>query len=266
MDVIVCVKHVPDAETRLRASSSGKWIDTDGVKFTVNNTYDEAAAEEALRLKEKCGARSVRVITVGPARAEEALRYVLSMGADEATHIEVPADALLDPLTVARLLAGVIKTLPHDIVMVGKQAADDEAGVVGSALGALLGLPSYAFVTQLDPDAASKTLKMHRYVEGGEEHFHGPFPAVVSLLKGAADPRTPTLPNILKARKKPLTKVPLADAEAKARALSPTAAAGSVRSFLLPPPKTGAKMIEFQTPEEAAEKLVRLLREEAKVL
>ncbi len=266
MDVIVCVKHVPDAETRLRAASSGKWIDPDGVKFTVNNTYDEAAAEEALRLKEKCGAKSVRVITVGPARAEEALRYVLSMGADEATLIETPPDAQLDPLTTSRLLAGVIKTLPHDIVMVGKQAADDEAGVVGSALGALLGLPSYAFVTELSPDATTKTLKMRRYVEGGEEHFHGPFPAVISLLKGAADPRTPTLPNILKARKKPLTKVPLADAQAKAQALPGAPVAGTVRSFVLPPPRTGAKMVEFQTPEEAAEKLVKLLREEAKVL
>lgn len=266
MDIVVCVKHVPDAETRLRASPSGRWFDPDGVKFTVNNTYDEAAAEEALRLKEKFGAKSVRVVTLGPARAEEALRYILSMGADEATLIETPADFLPDPLSVARLLAGVIKTLPHDLVMVGKQAADDEAGVVGSALGTYLSLPSYAFVTELTPDAAARSLAMKRYVEGGEEVFRAPFPAVISLLKGAADPRTPTLPNILKARKKPLSKVPLADAQAKAQALPGGPASGSVKSFVLPPPRTGAKMVDFQTPEEAADKLLKLLREEAKVL
>ena len=266
MDIVVCVKYVPDAETRLRAAPHGKWIDPDGVKFTVNSTYDEAAAEEAIRLKEKCGARSVRVVTLGPPKAEEGLRYILSMGADEATHIETPADLQLDPLAVARLLAGVIRTVPHDIVMVGKQAADDEAGVVGSALGAFLKLPSYAFVTSLHPDAAAHRLAMHRYVEGGEEVFQGPFPAVVSLLKGAADPRTPSLPNILKARKKPLTKVPYAEAQGKAQALGGSPHAGAVKAFVLPPPRTGAKMIEFQTPEEAAEKLLKLLREEAKVL
>jgi electron transfer flavoprotein beta subunit len=266
VDIVVCVKHVPDAETRLRTASSGRWFDPDGVKFTVANTYDEAAAEEALRLKEKCGAKSVRVVSLGPARAEEGLRHVLSMGADEATLIETPADFLPDPLTTARFLAAVIQSIPHDLVMVGKQAADDEAGVVGSALGAYLALPSYAFVTELTPDLAGRMLALRRYVEGGEEVLKAPFPAVVSLQKGAADPRTPTLPNILKARKKPLTKVPLAEAQSRAQALPGGPASGSVKSFVLPPPRTGAKMVEFQTPEEAADKLLKLLREEAKVL
>ncbi len=267
MDVIVCVKQIPDPETKLRVAASGKSYDPDGVKFTIVNTYDEATVEEALRMKEEFGFGAVRTVTVGPARSEEALRHTLAMGADEAVLVETPPNAVLDPLLVARILSAVIKDMPHDLVMVGKHAQDDEAGQVGSALGEYLGLPSYAFVTGLTPDSGAHVLKMARYVEGGEEAFGGPFPAVVSLLKGVKDPRTPTLPNILKARKKPLKKIPLPEALAKVGALpgagNPTS---ETLAFTLPPPRAGAKMIEGQTPEEQVEKLVKSLKEEAKVL
>jgi electron transfer flavoprotein beta subunit len=267
MDVLVCVKQVPDPETKLRVAPSGKALDTDGVKFTINNTYDEAMVEEALRMKEEFGFTSVRALSVGPARAEEALRATLAMGADEAVLVETPPGMELDPLFTARLLAAAAADIPHDLVLVGRHAQDDEAGAVGSALGEYLGLPSYSFVTELTPVAASHQLKMRRYLEGGEEVFSGPFPAVLSILKGAKDPRTPTLPNILKARKKPLKKIPVKDLEAKVSVLKggfqPTSA---VTSFTLPPPRSGAKMLEFQTPEEAATKLLKVLKEEAKVL
>jgi electron transfer flavoprotein beta subunit len=267
MDVVVCVKHVPDPETKLKVAPSGKTFDTDGVKFTINNTYDEATVEEALRMKEEFHFGAVRVVSVGPTRSEEGLRAALAMGCDEAVLIETPPDALLDPMLVSRVLATVIKDMPHDLVMVGKNAQDDEAGQVGSALGEYLGLPSYSFVTGLAPDAASHRLKMHRYIEGGEEIFSGPFPAVLSIQKGVKDPRTPTLPNILKARKKPLKKIPLAEVKAKIGTMpggpNPTT---EVTSFALPPPRAGAKIIEGQTPDEIAQKLIKVLKEEAKVL
>lgn len=267
MDVVVCVKQVPDPETKLRVAPSGKTFDSDGVKFTINNTYDEATVEEALRMKEEFGFTSLRAVSVGPARAEEGLRSALAIGADEAILIETPPGTQLDPLLVARLLAAVIKDIPHDLVMVGRQAQDDEAGAVGSALGEYMDLPSYSFVTELTPDAPNHVLKMRRCLEGGEEIFTGPFPAVLSILKGAKDPRTPTLPNILKARKKPLKKVPLAEVQAKIAAMKGGAAPGTQpTSFALPPPRAGAKMVEYQTPEEAAEKLIKLLKEEARAL
>lgn len=267
MDVVVCVKQVPDPETRLKVAPSGKSFDPDGVKFTLANTYDEATVEEALRMKEEFGFGAVRTVSVGPARAEEALRASLAMGADESYLVETPPGTPLDPLLVARLLSAVIQDLPHDLVLVGKQAQDDEAGQVGSALGEYLQLPSFAFVTELTPVPAAKRLQMRRYVEGGEEVFSAPFPAVLSILKGAKDPRTPTLPNILKARKKPLKRFPLAEVAAKITALPGGASATSdVTSFSLPPPRAGAKMIEGQTPDELVERLIRTLKEEAKVL
>ncbi len=267
MDILVCVKQVPDPETKLRVSPSGKTFDSDGVKFTINNTYDEATVEEALRMKEEFGFSALRVISVGPARAEEALRSALAMGADEAVLIETPRDMPLDPLLVARYLAAAATDIPHDLIMVGRQAQDDEAGAVGSALGEYLGLPSYSFVTELTPVPANHLLKMKRYVEGGEEVFSAPFPAVLSILKGAKDPRTPTLPNILKARKKPLKKIPVMDLEAKVANLpGGTRPTSETLAFTLPPPRAGAKMIEFQTPEEAADRLLKVLKEEAKVL
>lgn len=267
MDIVIGIKSVPDPETRLRASADGRSLDPDGVKFTINGTYDEATVEEALQLKEKNPGTTVRVVSAGPQRSEDALRNAMAMGADEAVHLEVPAGTPLDPLLIARLLAVAIKEIPHDLVMVGKQAGDDEAGQVGSALGEYLGLPSYGFVTEVKPDPSSHRLAMRRYIEGGEETFSGPFPAVISLLKGSADPRTPTLPNVLKSRKKPVKKVPWAELQSKVAALAGGASpSGQISAFQLPPPRSGAKMIEFQTPDEAAEKLLKALREEAKVL
>jgi electron transfer flavoprotein beta subunit len=267
MDIVVGIKQVPDSDTRLRVAPSGKTYDPDGVKFTIANTYDEATLEEALRIRETVGSGQVRAISVGPARAEEALRMTLAMGADEAILVETAPSEPGDPLLVSRALATVIRGIPHDLVMVGRQAADDEAGQVGSALGEYLDLPSYAFVSDLEVDPSSHRIRFHRYLEGGEEVLEGTFPAVLSILKGAHDPRTPTLPNILKARRKPLQRINWADLRPQLQKLPggplPTS---QVRQFRLPPPRSGAKMIDYQTPEEAAQKLLKLLREEAKVL
>jgi electron transfer flavoprotein beta subunit len=259
----VCVKHVPESETRLRVDPSGRRYDPQGVHFTINNTYDEAAVEEALRLRESGALSKLSILSVGPARSEEGIRYALSMGADEGLLVETPPGEELDPLSSARVLAAALHPEPHDLVLVGRQAADDEAGIVGSALGEFLGLPSYAFVTGLELEAATGALKLRRYVEGGEEAFTAKAPAVISLLKGQKDPRTPTLPNILKARRKPLRKRPLSEL---VTGMEPGLRSSTALKFQLPTPKAGARIVDGATPEEAAEKLARLLREEAKVL
>ena len=263
MEIAVLVKPVPEAETRLRANSAGTALDADGVKWVLAG-YDESAVEQALLLKEANPGSRVRAVSFGPApRTEEVLRAALALGVDTATWVEHPADLAPDPLLAARALANVLAPTLPDLVLTGKQAGDDEAGVVPSAVGELLQLPSFGGVTELRWDGASARFTFQRPVEGGTETGSSPGPVVVGLQQAWNDPRTAKLPNILKSRKAPIEKVAWSDTAGKLGSAA-TSRTTAVR-FRLPAPRTGAKMIEFKTPEEAAQKLVRLLREEAKV-
>jgi electron transfer flavoprotein beta subunit len=143
-------------------------------------------------------------------------------------------------------------------VLCGKQAGDDEAGVVGAALAELLGVPDFSAVLDLRWDTATSRLRFQRSTETGTEQWEAPLPCVVSLQQAWNDPRTAKLPAILKSRKAPIAKVPLEPSGTTSVGSRPT-------KFELPPPRTGAKLIEFKTPDEAAQKLVKILREEAKV-
>lgn len=263
MEIVVAVKPVPEAETRLRADPSGARLDVDGVKWVLAG-YDESAVEQALLLKEATPGSRVRVVAVGPApRTEEVLRAALALGCDAATWVEHPADVAPDPLLVARALRGPIAKIAPQLVLLGKQAGDDEAGLVPSALGELLGLPSFGAVTDLRWDAARSMFTFQRPIEGGAEAYEAPGPIVIGLQQAWNDPRTAKLPNILKSRRAPIDKVPWAET---ASDLGGAAGPSShPLGFKLPAPRTGARLIEYKTPAEAAEKLVRILREEAKV-
>jgi len=258
VEIVVCVKAVPDAETRLRASSDGTTLDIEAVKFVLAG-YDESAVEQALLLKESVPGSKVHVVSAGPApRTEEVLRASLALGCDTATWVELPPAVAPDPLLAARALARAVAALPHDLVLCGKHAGDDEAGVVAAALAELLGVPDFSAVLDLRWDAGASRFRFQRSTEAGTESWEAPAPCVIALQQAWNDPRTAKLPAILKSRKLPIAKVP-PDA--------PPAGAGTSRpsKFELPPPRTGAKMIEFKTPEEAAQKLVKALKEEAKV-
>jgi electron transfer flavoprotein beta subunit len=257
VEIVVCVKAVPEAETRLRPSADGSTADPDGVKFVLAG-YDESAVEQALLLRESVPGSRVHVVSFGPApRTEEVLRASIALGCDLATWVDAPATSLHDPMIAARGLATAIAAVPHDLVLVGKQAGDLEDGVMAGALGELLGAPDFGFVTNLRWDAAKSRLTFHRSSEAGVESWEAPLPCVVGLQQAWNDPRTAKLPAILKSRKAPITKT---------TAAAPVASGGSRPvKFELPPPRSGAKMIEFKTPEEAAQKLVHLLKEEAKV-
>jgi electron transfer flavoprotein beta subunit len=255
VEIVVCVKPVPDAETRLRVGADKTGFDTEGVKFVLAG-YDESAVEQALLLKEATPGSRVHAITVGPpGRTEEVLRAAVALGCDAATAVELPGGAPSDPLSVARALAPAVAAVPHDLVLCGKQAGDDEAGLVPSALGELLGVPDFGFVVDLRWDPAAGRLKFRRAAEAGQELWESPVPCVIGLQQAWNDPRTAKLPAILRSRKTPISKL--------------VAGTGAVKDapvgFELPPPRTGAQLIEYKTPEEAAQKLVRLLREEAKV-
>jgi len=258
VEIVVCVKPVPDAETRLRIGADGSTMDIEAVKFVLAG-YDESAVEQALLLKEANPGSKVHVISAGPApRTEEVLRASLALGCDLATWVELPAGVSPDPIATARAVVRAVSAAPHDLVLCGKQAGDDEAGLFAGALAELLSIPDFSAVLDLRWDPGTSRLRFQRSVEGGLEKWEAPTPCVVALQQAWNDPRTAKLPAILKSRKLPITKVAFE---------APPASSGTTRStkFELPPPRTGAKLIEFKTPEEAAQKLVKILKEEAKV-
>lgn len=263
MELLVLVKPVPDPETRLRPNAAGTALDTDGVKWVLTG-YDESAVEQALLLKESIPGSRVRAVAFGPApRTEEILRSALALGCDAATWVEQPPDLVVDPIFTSRALAVACQKGPFDLVLAGKQALDDEAGLVGPALAERLGVADHGPVVDLRWDAAAQEFRFGVAVEGGIERWAAKPPMVVSLQQAWNDPRTAKLQNVLKARRIAIDKIASADARA---AIGSEAPGARVSAFRLPPPRTGAKMIEYKTPEEAAQKLVRLLREEAKTL
>jgi len=263
VEIAVLVKPVPDAESRLRPDPKGLGPDPEGVKWVLAG-YDESAVEQALLLKEAAPGTTVRAISYGPvARAEEVLRAALALGCDTATSLEAPPDASTDPVAVARALALALARHPASLVICGKQAGDDEAGIVGPAVAELLGVADVGVATNVRWDGGTMALTLDRSVEGGLEQVRIPLPVVLSLQQAWNDPRTAKLPNILKSRKAHIERIAATEVEA---ATAPSASTAARRvSFRLPPARTGAQMIDYRTPEEAAEKLVRILREEAKV-
>ena len=259
MEIVVAVKPVPEAEARLRATTDEKGLDPEGVKFVLAG-YDESAVEQALLLKEAHPPSTVRAVSLGPpARSEEVLRGCLALGCDSATCVDAPdLGALADPMAVARGLARALRGRPIDLLIFGKQAGDDEEGLVGAAVATALAMSYGGFVTDLRFDPAAGKFRFRRSVERGEELWQAASPLAVALQQAWNDPRTAKLPAILKSRRTPVEHIPLGEDGSGAPRCTSV-------SFALPPPRTGAKMIEFRTPEEAATKLVRILREEAKV-
>lgn len=248
MNIIVCMKQVPDTETRVKIGSDGKSIDLASANFIIN-PYDEFAIEEAIRLKEKFGGE-VTVLTLGPDKAENDVRKALAMGTDKA--ILLKGDGFTGD--VATALAEQIKTMSYDLILVGKQAIDEDAGQMAQAVAELLDLPCATVVVKLDVDAESKTLVAEREIEGGKEIVEMPFPAVIAAQKGLNEPRLPNLKGIMAAKKKPLEKKdPVA-----------TPALYEVVGMELPPARPSGRIIGKGA--EAVPELVRVLHEEAKVI
>ena len=250
MKIAVCLKRVPDTETRVKVAADGKSLDEAGVKFILN-PYDEFAVEEALQRRDKAGAGEVVVLSLGPAAAQETIRTALAMGADRGVLLQVdqiPADGL----EVAKALAAELKDGAYDLILLGKMAVDDYNHQVGPMVAELLGLPCVTAVAHLDLEAAKGTAE--REIEGGIEVVEFPLPAVLTTDKGLNEPRYPALKGIMAAKKKPLDVKPL------------TLGAGAVEVLAMtPPPERQAGKIVGEG-AAAVPELVRLLREEAKVL
>jgi electron transfer flavoprotein, beta subunit len=202
MKILVAVKRVVDYNVKVRVKSDNTDVDIANVKMSIN-PFDEIAVEEAVRLKEKGAATEVVAVSCGPAASQDALRTALAIGADRAVLVET--DAVLQPLAVAKLLAAVQAKEQAGLLMLGKQAIDDDANQTGQMLAALLKLPQATFASKIGVADGQATVT--REVDGGMETVRLPLPAVVTADLRLNEPRYVTLPNIMKARKKPLEKL-----------------------------------------------------------
>ena len=206
MKVLVPVKRVIDYNVKVRVKADNSGVELANVKMAMN-PFDEIAVEQALRLKEAGGASEVVVVSIGPAQNQETIRTSLAMGADRGIHIESSHD--IEPLAVAKLLRAVVQRENPGLVLVGKQAIDDDCNQTGQMLAALLGWAQGTFVSALD--VVGDTAKIVREVDGGLEHLEIKMPAIVSVDLRLNEPRYASLPNIMKAKKKPIDSLTIND-------------------------------------------------------
>jgi len=207
MKILVGVKRVIDYAVKIRVRPDSLGVVTDGVKHSMN-PFDEIAIEEAVRMKEKKLAKEVIVATCGPAKAQETLRTALAMGADRGIHIDVPEDSMLSvqPLHVSKILAELAKKEGADIVLVGKQAIDDDSNQTAQMTASLLDWSQGTFASKVDK-TSDKELEVLREIDGGLETVKVQLPTVLSADLRLNEPRYATLPNIMKAKKKKIAKM-----------------------------------------------------------
>ena len=206
MKVLVAVKRVVDYNVKIRVKADGSGVDTSNVKFTMN-PFDESAVEEAVRLKEAGKVSEIVVVSMGPQQAQDTIRTALAMGADRG--ILVTSDAELQPLAVAKLLKAIVAKETPSLIIVGKQAIDDDSNQTGQMLAALLGWPQGTFASKLVIDDSKA--EVTREIDGGMERISISLPAVITVDLRLNEPRYASLPNIMKAKKKPIDTLSPAD-------------------------------------------------------
>jgi electron transfer flavoprotein beta subunit len=261
--ILTVIKQVPDSSAAIKVVDGGAGIDTAGLKLVLN-PFDEYGVEQAVQLKEKrSDVEEVVALTLGGAKASEILRTALAMGADRGIHVCEEEIDPRDELAWARIAAAAIgrDEKGFDLILTGKQTIDNDAGEAGPALAELLDLPHVGAVGFLEVADDAQSFKARRRVEGAEEVVECALPALITCEKGLVEPRYPSLPNLMKAKKKPVEKLALADLEG----VEASTAGVSFVSIAPPPPKPPCKLVDGE-PEQMAKELVRLLREEAKVV
>lgn len=248
MKIAVCVSQVPDTTTKVKIGADGKTIDPAGVTYIIN-PYDEFAVEAALQLKEKNGGETV-VLSVGKDSNKEAIKKAYAMGIEKG--ILIKTDAELDSYAVAKNLADVLKEINPDIVFFGKQSIDYDDSMVGSLTAEMLGIASISVVVGINVEGGKITCE--REIEGGKEIVKTTLPVAISAQRGLNNPRYPNLKGIMAAKSKPIEERPATYTENKTEIIS----------MQLPKPKAKGKIVG--TDVSAVPELVRLLREEAKVI
>lgn len=266
MKILVLVKNVPDSTATIKVKDDGSGIDPKGLKM-VMNPFDEFAVEAALQFKEKnaAAAADITVLTVGAATDVDVIRTAYAMGLEKGIHLCDDAFKDLDELTTAKVIAAAVKDGGYDLILAGKMAIDLDSGQLGPALAELLGWPHVGSVIAIQWAGDFKSATVRRRIEGAEEVVEIKLPCLLTIDKGLCEPRYPSLPGLMKAKKKPVdTK------NAAALGLNPAdlarAAAGTwLAEFAPPPPRPPGRKITGE-PADAAKELVRVLKEEEKLI
>ena len=248
MNIAVLVKLVPDTAAQIRLNSDKSWIETRDLNWVLS-PYDEYAVEESLKIAEAQGGE-VTAITYGGETAAEALRKALAMGAHKAVHIK--KEGFTDLLGTAQALADQVKAGGYDLVFAGFKATDDDCAAVGQMVATLLGMPCITEVSKLEIGDGKATVE--REIEGGTEVVESPMPCVLTAQKGLNEPRYPSLKGIMMAKKKPIDVVEASGAEPRVETVG----------LSYPPDRPAGKIVGEGV--DAVPELVRLLREEARVI
>lgn len=249
MKIFVCVSLVPDSTTKVKISDSKKSIDENGVSFVLN-PYDEFAVEEALKIREKNGGEIVS-ISFGTDRSKEALKKSFQMGVDKGVLIKSASNDF-DSFTVARNISDYIKTQNPDLVLFGKQSIDFDGLLIPSMVSEMLEIPAISVVVKLDIIDGKVTAE--REIEGGKEIVESKLPVIIGAQKGLNEPRYPNLKSIMAAKSKPMEEIPASYSGIKV----------GIKEMNLPPAKASGKI--FTNGKDDVKELVKLLREEAKVI
>lgn len=257
MKAAVLIKRVPDTASELRVAADQKSVVTDGLKF-VMSPYDEHAVEQAIQLKESNGAEVI-VLSAGPPETKDVLRAALAMGADSGILITDGQAAHLTPTGISQLLAAALRQVAPDVIFAGKQAVDDDAAQVPERVAELLGLPHVSVITRFELNGTMATVD--RELEGGQYTVEVALPALFTAQKGLNTPRYPTLPNIMKAKKKEIKEI-----APSGLGVTPYLWEGrlAVQSVYVPRQQRLCKVLGGEAGQQVKE-LVRVLREEEKV-
>ncbi len=259
MNIVVLCKQVPDTESKIKLLGDNSNFDAEGIKWVLN-PYDEYGVEEALKIKEAGKAAKVTVLSIGPKRAEEAIRTALAMGADDAVHVEDAGFDGADAFAVAKGLAGALQGMEYGLILCGKQAVDDDMAAVPQMVAEFLNIPQVTVVSKLEVEGGA--IKAFRDIEGGaKEVWQCQAPAIVTATKGINEPRYASLPGIMKAKRKPLAKKTGAEVGSGADQNKT-----KVIGWSLPAPRAAGKVFKGGELADLVAQVAKLLREEAKVI
>ena len=255
MNILVCIKQVPDMESKFKVGAAGTWYDSADLAWRMNE-YDEYAVEQAVQLKEKTGG-DLTVLCIGPDRVKETMKKALAMGCDRGVHVADDASFKKDPFSIAAIIAQFAGPKNFDLIFTGMQSQDRGSAQVGVLTAEMLNLPSITTIVGFAFD--NNTITVKRELEGGvKAKVTSPTPALVTCQLGLNTPRYPTLPNIMKAKKKELLSIPVADL-LKVQGLEETA------SLYFPEKKGGGLILEGDI-GDLADRLIKILKEKTAVL
>ena len=258
MEIIVLLKQVPATESLISIAADGAAIEMKDLKWVIN-PYDELAVEEALRIRQEIGG-SVTIVSLGPDKAVEAIRTALAMGADTGLRIDA-GDLALDGLGTARILSATLKDMPYDLIICGHRAVDDDNHQVGVAVAEFLNIPHISMVikTEIKGDAIRCTTT----IDGGTMELETPLPALITTQRGLNEPRYASLPGIMKAKRKPIDTRTLTDLGIEDQTLC---AKVTITALNPPSERKGGEIIAGESIEAKVSELIRLLKDDAKVL